>query len=305
VGVWGGGNTLAQAIWQVQQERTPDQLKAFLHKLRVYTITDQDRGYGNTPYDGSSHYWMRKDFKDDLFFVWDESAWLFQNSTGKANWDKYADQIQNHGALGTLYPKFKWGVEGDTPSFLYVMPNGLNNPEHPTYGGWGGTFESGISPDKQTFAFVNQQGTQAGTTARKYESRFYPAVFNNFAARMDWAKDGRGNRNPQVNVNGNSNLTSILLTPAPGDKVPFDASASRDPDGDKLNFSWWVMTEAGTYTEDIKISGSDSDHATVEVPSDSAGKSFHLICEVTDDGIPPLTSYRRIIFEPNVPVPKK
>ena len=39
VGVWGGANTLAQAIWQVQQERTPEQLKA-LQKVRVYTITD-------------------------------------------------------------------------------------------------------------------------------------------------------------------------------------------------------------------------------------------------------------------------
>jgi hypothetical protein len=168
VGVWGGGNTLAQAIWRVQQERTPEQLKTFLHKLRVYTITDQDRGQGRSPYEGSSHYWMRKEFKDDLLFLWDESAWPFQNSTGKANWDKYAEQVQNHGALGTLYPKFKYGVEGDTPSYLYVWPNGLNDPEHPTYGGWGGIFERGTGPDKETIAYVNQQGTTAGSIARRY-----------------------------------------------------------------------------------------------------------------------------------------
>ncbi len=42
VTVWGGGNTLAQAIWQVQQTHSEDELEAFLHKLRVYTITDQD-----------------------------------------------------------------------------------------------------------------------------------------------------------------------------------------------------------------------------------------------------------------------
>ena len=46
VAAWGGANTLAQAIWQVQQERTPEQVKAFLNKLRVYTITDQDMVYG-------------------------------------------------------------------------------------------------------------------------------------------------------------------------------------------------------------------------------------------------------------------
>lgn len=39
---WGGANTLAQAIWKVQQTRTPEQLMAFLNKLRLYTITDQD-----------------------------------------------------------------------------------------------------------------------------------------------------------------------------------------------------------------------------------------------------------------------
>ena len=41
--VWGGGNTLAQAIWRVQKDRSEAELKAFLRKLRVYTITDQDR----------------------------------------------------------------------------------------------------------------------------------------------------------------------------------------------------------------------------------------------------------------------
>jgi hypothetical protein len=304
VGVWGGANTLAQAIWRVQQERTPEQLRELLHKLRTYTITDQDRGQGRSPYEGSSHYWMRKEFKNDLLFIWDESAWLYQNSTGKANWDKYAEQIQNHGALGTLYPKYKYGVEGDTPSFLYVWPNGLNDPEHPGYGGWGGSFAFGISLDKETSAYVNQQGAPANAASRKYEARFYPAIFNNFAARMGWAKDGAGNRNPVVVVNGDSGLGIIKVTPVQGTSVTLDASASRDPDGDKLTFSWWVFTEAGTYAQDVTISGSDSNRVTVQVPADSAGKSFHVICEVTDSGTLALTAYRRTIFEPTGPAPK-
>ncbi|WP_323379607.1 hypothetical protein [Stieleria sedimenti] len=37
--------------------------------------------------------------------------------------------------------------------------------------------------------------------------------------------------------------------------------------------------------------------ATIEIPNDSAGKSFHVIYEVTDSGTPPLTRYQRVVIE--------
>ena len=302
VTVWGGGNTVAQAIWRVQHDRTPDEFRAFLGKLRVYTITDQDKPWGpNVDFAISSHQWMRREFKDDLLFIWDESSWLFQNETGKSNWDQYAEQIQGHGALGQLYPRYKWGVEGDTPSFLYIWPNGLNDPEHPGYGGWGGYFEKQTAPDKETIAYTNYEGTPARAVSRKYENRFYPAVFNNFAARMDWAANGVGNRNPVAVVNGYESLDVIKINPTVGASVELDASTTSDPDGDRLTYSWWILPEAGTYAQDITITGSDTSRATVQVPADAAGTYFHVICEVTDDGSPKLTAYRRIIFEPTNP----
>lgn len=296
---WGGGNTLAQAVWRVQQERTPEQFKAFLKILRFYTITDQDRGYERgTPFNVSSHQWLRREFEKDLFFLWDESAWTFQNGTGKRNWAEYATHIQGHGHLGRLYPKYKYGVEGDTPSFLYVFPNGLNEPEEPGSAGWGGYFLWGTGPDQTTRAYVNQQGTPAHAISRKYETRFYPAIFNDFAARMDWAKDGAGNRNPVVTVNGQTGAAPVRFAPAAGATIVLDASGSHDPDGDKLKFSWWVVPEAGDYGRDVKIVGADSARATMTVPPDAGGTRIHVICEVTDNGTPQLTRYRRVVLAP-------
>ncbi|MBM4017040.1 MAG: DUF1593 domain-containing protein [Planctomycetes bacterium] len=53
-----------------------------------------------------------------------------------------------HGPLGALCPPKTWTApnphaalkEGDTPSWFYFLPNGLGDPEHPEWGGWGGRF---------------------------------------------------------------------------------------------------------------------------------------------------------------------
>ena len=42
VAAWGGANTLAQAIWRVKQTRPAQELKRFVNKFRLFTITDQD-----------------------------------------------------------------------------------------------------------------------------------------------------------------------------------------------------------------------------------------------------------------------
>ena len=70
VAAWGGANTLAQAIWRVKQTRTAEELKRFVRKFRIYTITDQDMQY-NMRMDRaySSHMWLRREFKDDLQFI--------------------------------------------------------------------------------------------------------------------------------------------------------------------------------------------------------------------------------------------
>lgn len=39
---WGGPNCLAQALWKLEQTESSEDLKQYIRKLRVYTISDQD-----------------------------------------------------------------------------------------------------------------------------------------------------------------------------------------------------------------------------------------------------------------------
>ena len=295
VACWGGGNTLAQAIWKVKQERSEEALKKFLHKLRVFTITDQDMVYAmrmNRAY--SSHQWMRKEFAEDLLFIWDESAWLSQNELGSKHWEQYAQLIQGKGNLGKAYPTYKWGVEGDTPSFLNVLPNGLHDPDQPEQIGWAGCFKRGICPDSLTTAWTNWQQPQKAIS-RGYEERFYPAVFNDFAARMEWAEKGQGNRNPVVVVNDRQGTRPITITARQGETVILDAARSFDPDGHHLSFKWWIQNDTGHCPVGLTIK-QQGNTACISIPQQAVNGEIHVICEVMDDGNIPLCSYRRIII---------
>ena len=285
----------SQAVWRVKQERSPEQLRKFLSKFRLYTITDQDMQWSmrmNRAY--SSHQWLRRDYAQELMLVWDESAWLNQNELGKSNWDKYESLIQGKGAMGKVYPKFLWGVEGDTPSFLHVMPNGLNNPDDPTQAGWGGCHQFGISPDRETYAWTNWQQPLKDISDR-YEHKFYPDEFNDFAARMQWADTGSGNLNPVAVINGSQDLKPMELSAKNGQEIKLDASRSFDPDRDRLTFSWWFQ-EFPDETVYPLISDPASDRITVTLPDNSSGKTYHLVCEIHDNGPFNLTAYRRIII---------
>ena len=294
VAAWGGANTLAQAIWRVKQTRTAEELKRFLRKFRIYTITDQDMQY-NMRMDRaySSHMWLRREFKDDLQFIWDEDTWQEQCELGKRHWQQHKENIQGKGALGKEYPTYKWGVEGDTPSFLYVMPNGLNDPEDPHQAGWAGYHKRGMCPDSLTTAWTSWQEPLRSISVG-YKQRFYPDELNDFMARMQWADEGRGNHNPQIIVNKQKGLQPVRIKAKAGKTIKLDASKSTDFDGDGLVFHWWQQPEIGTTK--VTIDQSDQSIVTIHIPTDATAQTFHIICEVHDNGPFHLVAYRRIII---------
>ncbi|MGB4838926.1 MAG: hypothetical protein WBP08_08035, partial [Saprospiraceae bacterium] len=75
------------------------------------------------------------------------------------------------------------------------------------------------------------------------------------------------------------------------------AKGTSDPDGDKLNYTWWQYQEAGTYKYTLKIENSKKQKACITIPKDAqSGETIHIICEVTDNGTPSLTRYQRVII---------
>ena len=84
---------------------------------------------------------------------------------------------------------------------------------------------------------------------------------------------------------------------ASGKTVKLNAKGTKDPDGDKLTYKWWQYREAGSYPGDITFSSNGGVKSSFVVPEDAKkGETIHVICEVTDDGVPALTRYARVII---------
>jgi hypothetical protein len=84
----------------------------------------------------------------------------------------------------------------------------------------------------------------------------------------------------------------------PKEVKPPGASPAAEPvpDGDRLSFRWFVYRQAGTYARDVPLSDVTATTTALTVPADAAGKTVHVVLEVTDGGEPALTRYRRVVI---------
>jgi hypothetical protein len=183
--------------------------------------------------------------------------------------------------------------EGDSPSWLYFLPNGLSDPAHPEWGGWGGRFRPAGGGLFRDAADTVGRATDARATVWRWR----PAFQADFAARMDWCvKPARGaNHPPMAVLNGDRGVGFMELKARPGEAVQLTAAGSSDPDGDRLSYHWFVYPEAGTYGRDVPLSDATAETAALTVPADAVGKTVHVVLEVTDSGEPALTRYRRLV----------
>jgi Protein of unknown function (DUF1593) len=336
--IWGGANTLAEALIQLHSTQRSDELAKTISKMRVYSISDQD----------DAGPWIRREFPE-LFYIVQPSppngdeyyyaTWTgisgdayYRNCAGadfSTVTNEWLDRnIRNQGPLGKLYPKFLFIMEGDTPSFLNLIDNGLNAYRRPDWGGWGGRYvyrqpygepHSIWTQGGDLFLRVTSQDTVMGTEGKQYTSdqatiwRWRDAFQNDFAARMSWTVSdyAHANHNPIVQVNGNAGTAPIFLDAEVGKPITLEADGTKDPDRQELKYHWFHYAEAGstgTRLSAVSIAGADTLRAIVTptavcrdpwlpgiLPCTGSGVA-HIVLAVTNAGSPHLTSYRRIIL---------
>ena len=85
----------------------------------------------------------------------------------------------------------------------------------------------------------------------------------------------------------------------PGQTISLEASATTDPDGHPLQFSWSIYPSSPTLNSQVRIEAHeahDTMNPKVIVSPDLADSQIPLLLTVTDQGKPPLTRYGRILI---------
>jgi len=178
-------------------------------------------------------------------------------------------------------------------TFLYLVPTGMNDPEHPLWGSWAGRYGQNTNYPGRPYFWANQLDVWNGITNRDNTlARWAEALQNDFRARMDWCvKSGHAaNHPPTPKVRG-----ALQRTAKPDERITLDASDSTDHDGDRLKLFWEFYPEAGAYNGPLQVQTNGTGIVTFDAPKTYA--VLHWILHATDSGSPPLTRYQRVLIK--------
>lgn len=317
--IWGGTTDLAQALWRVRDKRARAEVQRFISRLRIYSIGDQYQIRG----------WVREHFPD-LFYITCNKAMrgMYKGGDESLVHSQWLHQhvMHGHGSLGERYPDYDggdtWGggvqgvKEGDSPSFMYLLPQGPGDPDHPELGSWGGRFipNERLSPSRMHFfdacdrpemtaalmaSYDRKRSLDAGTrSAWESVSRWRAAYQASFQSRMDWCVKPfcEANHEPVAVIQGVTQGDGRLVEMDADSAavMRFDASGSWDPDGDELDFTWSLLTLEDSVKPLPDMAGADTPILTLKAPVVSSPRDIHLLLTVTDRGDPPLSSYCRL-----------
>ena len=330
--VWGGTNTIARALKSIEDtyKNTPQWDKIYkkvCKKAILYAILDQDATYKKyvaphwkdiKVYYNSNQFWS-------FAYFWKRAVpeqlhpYLEGKFMGKIinahgplmkMYYSYGDGNPPKGEIEDIYSdpakikKNQWGSfgqydfisEGDSPAFLHLVDIGLNNLNNPQDGGWGGRLvQSASEPSRwEDGDAASDMNPYTNTLDKAYaQTRWIPAIQNDFAARADWCiKDYKhANHAPIVTLK-----TASKITAKAGATVKLSASAI-DPDKNELAYRWWNYADVGTYKGTVTIQQENQANALFQVPiASKKGDTIHVILEVTDKGTPALTRYQRVVI---------
>jgi hypothetical protein len=285
---------LKRALDRVMMERGAAGYAAFKRRIRL--SSDDKFGEHTWNVEPAFTFWAYPFLPDMDGGRW---YWRFSVITKKAGgFDLKRDVLEGHGPLGKLYPT-NTGIpqkEGDSLTFLRLIPNGLNEPEHPEWGSWAGRFGLREEAKGRNYFCPNVRDTIDGKTHRDNTlARWAAHLQNDFRARMEWCvHDYAGANHPPV-VKLADEATRVVKA---GERIELDATQSSDPDGNGLTFAWIVYPEASEYRGPAPaFADAAASRTTITIPPAAAGKAIHLIVIVTDNGAPALTRYGRVIVE--------
>lgn len=322
--IWGGTNTVARALKSIEDQyknttQWKDIYKKVSGKAIIYAVLDQDNTYKkyiepNWPdikvlYNASQFWnfaypWPRvvpKELQVYMRGPWFKENIKFNHGPLLSTYYTWGDgtRIQNdeehNQGIDTATMK-KYGMtqydfisEGDSPAFLHLVDVGLGNLKDASYGGWGGRMiQSKTASNRwEDGEDVKDYNPYTGKEDTAYpQTRWIDAIQNDFAARADWCvKDFKNaNHAPKIAVRSNA------VKARKGEKVQLTAS-SKDPDGNMVTYKWWQYFEVDTYAGKVDVT-----NGTFTVPADAhPGDTIHIIVEGSDNGVPQLKNYQRIV----------